>query len=636
MAQAVRLVTLAAVIVLAGSADASCQTVTVDAGMSNQTLEGWGTSLAWFANATGGWTDKANQKRLMEALFSRTTGLGLTYLRYNIGGGDDPRCGTPQHTACIEPAYHATPGYLASDRAGYDWTQDANQRRVAAAAQSYGADLFEAISYSPPYWMTISGTSKGGVNGAPNLAAEYYGSGPGTFADYLTTVTQHFATSFGITFHHVDPQNEPGQKWWVATDTKQEGCGFDLVGQERIIQDTAASLSARHAIAEVSAMDENEEGSGTAAPHTTAGEFYRYDAATHAAMTSLNAHGYSSPLGSVAVATLARHFGKRVTLSEWGTSDTTGRDLSNQILADIYSTRATAWAIWQPDYPALMSIDYAHQDFTLNQAYYVFENYTRFIRPGFQFLAVTDSQSLAAFCQRCHTLVMVAQNWTAASRDVNYRLKNFTHLSSRAAIYQTSSVEHFSTLGSVPVHGDSLSYALPPGSVTTFVLSGVSYDPPATSVTDQSSANGSSHFTYRGGWTDSGSQQQRISSSRGSEYTVTFTGQQTRVYAPMTPDSGIAAFSIDHGGETYVDCYAPHRTGSEMLFATETLGHGMHTLTVRVTGLRNPASTGTHLYADRVDVVAGDEVGQGISTPASPRKSRMVDAGNKPPVSAGP
>jgi len=25
-----------------------------------------------------------------------------------------------------------------------------------------GANLFEATSYSPPYWMTISGTAKGG------------------------------------------------------------------------------------------------------------------------------------------------------------------------------------------------------------------------------------------------------------------------------------------------------------------------------------------------------------------------------------------------------------------------------------------------------------------------------------------
>ncbi len=139
------------------SAPASSQTVKVDVSMSNQTLEGWGTSLAWFANSVGSWTNTTNQNNLMNALFSPTSGLGLNYLRYNIGGGDDPLCGTGSpHYACITPWYHATPGYEPSSGT-YSWTQDANQRWVATHAQSLGANLFEAVSYSPPYWMTNSG-----------------------------------------------------------------------------------------------------------------------------------------------------------------------------------------------------------------------------------------------------------------------------------------------------------------------------------------------------------------------------------------------------------------------------------------------------------------------------------------------
>src|ERR1035438_9677564 len=109
-------------------------------------------------------------------------------------------------------------------------------------------------------------------------------------------------------------------------------------------------------------------------------------------------------------------------------SDTTGEDLSNQILADIYLTRPTAWSIWQPDYPALMNIDYTNQAYTLNEAYYVFEQYTKFIRPGFQFIAIADPQSLAAFNQRNQTLVIVTQNWNKAARSVTYQLSSFTSL----------------------------------------------------------------------------------------------------------------------------------------------------------------------------------------------------------------
>src|SRR5258708_17615437 len=218
------------------SAPASSQTVKVDVSMSNQTLEGWGTSLSWFANSVGSWTNTTNQNNLMNAVFSPTSGLGLNYLRYNIGGGDDPLCGTGSpHYACITPWYHATPGYEPSS-GNYLRTQDANQLWVATHAQSLGTNLFEAVSYSPPYWMTNSGTSEGGVNGADNLASGYYGSGSGTFADYLTTVAQYFSSSFGITFHHLEPLNEPGQSWWTAGDTKQEGCGLGLTNQEVTIQ----------------------------------------------------------------------------------------------------------------------------------------------------------------------------------------------------------------------------------------------------------------------------------------------------------------------------------------------------------------------------------------------------------------
>lgn len=236
------------------------QTAKVDVSMSNQTLEGWGTSLAWFGNGVGSWTNTTNYNNLMNTLFSSNSGLGLSYLRYNIGGGDDPLCGTSGHYACITPSYHATPGYEPSS-GNYDWTQDANQRKVATSAQSLGANLFMAVSYSSLYWMTNSGTSEGGVSGAENLASGYYGTGAGTFADYLTTVAQHFSNTWGITFHHIEPVNEPGQSWWQTGDTKQEGCGFSLAHQETIIQNVLASISSKGLTAtQVAGMDEYQEG----------------------------------------------------------------------------------------------------------------------------------------------------------------------------------------------------------------------------------------------------------------------------------------------------------------------------------------------------------------------------------------
>ena len=604
---------------LLGTAGCFCQTINVDVSMSNQTFEGWGTSLAWFANSVGGWTNATNQNNLMHALFDPGTGLGLSYLRYNIGGGNDPQCGTGgSHYACITPSYHATPGYEPSNGV-YNWTQDANQRWVATTAQSMGADLFEAVSYSPPYWMTNSGTSEGGVSGADNLAAAYYGSGSGTFADYLTTVAQHFSSSFGITFHHIEPLNEPGQSWWTAGDTKQEGCAFNLSNQEQTIQNVQSSLASKGLPIQVAAMDEFQEGSLNSSSGTTAYELYDYDATTRGNLSAINTHGYSSTTGSVAIATSALHYGKRVTQSEWGSGDTTGKDLSNQILADIYMTRPVAWVIWQPDYPGLANIDYANQAYTLNEGYYVFEQYARFIRPGFQFIAISDAQSLAAFNQQTQTLVIVTQNWNASNRSVSYQLANFSSVGGSASAYRTSATENFTSLGNVSISNGSFSYTANANSVTTFVIHNTSYTPSATTVNDNTTGTGMNQFSYHGTWNYYNAQSgaynndNHWSSTTNDYYTFQFSGKQVRVYASMAPNGGIAAFSVDSGPETFFDTYAATRTDDVFLFATPTLPQGTHTLRVRVTGLKKSASTGFNIPADRIDVISGGSVvGQGI------------------------
>ncbi len=595
---------------------AQAQTVTVDAAMSNQTLEGWGTSLAWFANGTGGWTNNQKYQALMRDLFSPSQGLGLTYLRFNIGGGDDPKCGQPGHYVCIEYP-HADPGYE-PEPGVYDWNRDQNQRRVALSALGYGADLIEAISYSAPYWMTISGTSQGGVNGADNLAPQYYGSGPGTFADYLSTVSRHYA-QLGITFHHIDPMNEPGQSWWVAGDGKQEGCGFDPSHQETMIQDMAASLASKKQVTRVAAMDENWEGPYVNYGADTATEFFDYDPTTKSQIDALNTHGYSSSVGSVTLATLGQNFGKRTTVSEWGSADLTGQDLSNQLLVDIYETRAVAWSIWQPDWPGLTTIDYSGQNYQLNEAYYVYGNYTKFVRPGYQFLAISDPNSLAAFSQRRGKLVIVSQNWTTSNRTVDYSLANFSKLGLEATVHRTSATENLALVGTVAISGGKFSYTLPPNSVTTFEISGVSYAPPAQVVDASAQGTGLNEFDYSGdwhqnwnyGWTNS--PVEYSSNSTDSYYLFQFTGQQARVYGSLAPQNGILAFSVDGGGETYFDAYSAREEHGAFLFATPNLDYGPHTLKVRVTGLKHPYSRSFNISVSNIDVVAGGtSPGQGI------------------------
>ena len=93
-------------------------------------------------------------RRLMDLLFAAPDrgGLGLTVVRYNVGGGDDPAAARKLPFRAAVPGYEPAPGR-------WDWSADANQRWVLAAAMRRGADHVQAFSNGPPYWMTLSGTT---------------------------------------------------------------------------------------------------------------------------------------------------------------------------------------------------------------------------------------------------------------------------------------------------------------------------------------------------------------------------------------------------------------------------------------------------------------------------------------------
>ena len=80
---------LAAVPVAAAPASAADGiTITPNPAYAGEAFEGWGTSLVWFANATGGYPAEIREQ-LGQAVFGED-GLDLNIARYNIGGGNAP------------------------------------------------------------------------------------------------------------------------------------------------------------------------------------------------------------------------------------------------------------------------------------------------------------------------------------------------------------------------------------------------------------------------------------------------------------------------------------------------------------------------------------------------------------------
>ena len=73
--------------------------------------------------------------------------------------------------------------------------------------------------------------------------------------------------------------------------------------------------------------------------------------------------------------------------------------------------------------------------------------------------------------------------------------------------------------------------------------------------------------------------------------TFTFVGNKILWYTEMRNTHGIAAISIDGGAETLIDLYSSTEQHILVYTSPSTLAQGTHTVKIRATGKKNPAST---------------------------------------------
>jgi hypothetical protein len=92
------------------------------------------------------------------------------------------------------------------------------------------------------------------------------------------------------------------------------------------------------------------------------------------------------------------------------------------------------------------------------------------------------------------------------------------------------------------------------------------------------------------------------SNQTGDYVTLNFVGSTIFYYTPRAPHHGIVAISIDNGPEKNVDLYSPTRENEAMVFLAN-LTYGNHTLKIRVTGTKNPASSNRYVILDRISIM---------------------------------
>ncbi|MDF2538549.1 MAG: glycoside hydrolase family 2 [Herbinix sp.] len=130
---------------------------------------------------------------------------------------------------------------------------------------------------------------------------------------------------------------------------------------------------------------------------------------------------------------------------------------------------------------------------------------------------------------------------------------------------------------------------------------------PVISMNDTNTEPGVTNIQYQGDWGYSSNEMCYMSdnhwtSDKDKMCVLTFEGIQASYYGAPGKINGIAAISVDGGEEVMVDLYSPTLSPSTIMYTTPVLEAGIHTLTIRVTGDKHPASEYYYINIDRFDI----------------------------------
>jgi O-glycosyl hydrolase len=485
---------------------ADAYTVRPDPSYQGQPFEGWGTSLAWFAEATGNYPDEIRE-RLADLVFGEQ-GLNLNIARYNIGGGNAPDVPEYLRAGGAVPGWWQAPaGTTRDDVDWWDPDNPAHWNFGADPAQRWWVDeiknrvtRWETFSNSPPWFQTVSGYVSGGFDANQDqIRADKVDE----FATYLTRVTRELEKAHHIHVDTIEPVNEPNTPYWSTrlgpdgnpVGGRQEGAHAGPALQQQII--TALDKQTRTKIA---AMDETN-------PAVFATDWNAYSEAVRKKVDRLNVHTYGTNQRTT-VRDIAKGEQKPLWMSEvegsWGdgqsfTDMAPGLGMAQHMVDDLRELEPSAWVFWQPveDYNNMkpggesaaganwgsiqIPFDCTAAD-TLrtcpiytNTKFNTVRNFTHYVQPGDRLIKVGDTSSVAALSGGDRATV-VHVNDTDSARTVRLDLSAFGKVARTATVTPvvTSAAGALRKQKAVPVRAGSAIIDVPAKSVTTFLIRGVS------------------------------------------------------------------------------------------------------------------------------------------------------------------
>ncbi|WP_406169575.1 beta-1,6-galactanase [Streptomyces sp. NBC_00996] len=460
-------------------------TIAVNPATTYGKWEGWGTSLAWWANVFGARDDFADIFFTTKSTTYNGTslpGLGLNIARYNLGGCSwNSVNGESMVASANIPSFKQIEGYWQDwnnedpTSSAWKWTADATQRAMLLKATSRGATS-ELFANSPMWWMCLNHNPSGASGGGNNLQSWNYRQ----HASHLAAVALYAKNNWGVNFSTVEAFNEPSSSWWTATGT-QEGCHMDASVQSAVLPYLRSELDKRGLTGtKISASDETSYDLA----RTTWNSF---SSTTKGYVNQVNVHGYQGSGGrrDLLYTDAATTAGKGLWNSEYGDSDGTGLTLASNLLLDFRWLHPTAWVYWQVMDPSSGWATIAYDASTLTPGaiqtkYYVMAQFTRHIRPGMTIVDTGVDYAVAAYDATAKRLVIAAVNKSSSAQTLTFDLSRFTTVSGgtgglvpRWNTLTSGSGDRYTSHSDTQLSGKSVAVPFAAGAVQTLQVDGV-------------------------------------------------------------------------------------------------------------------------------------------------------------------
>ncbi len=454
---------------------------------SSLNWQGFGASGAWWPGPISGFSQSA-KNQLGKILFSRS-GLYLAQYRYNIGGGG---------VGVIVPWKAPSTFYVGPSK--YNWSADsAGIEFLKMASRYHVADLVGFVNSAPPAFTTNHLSCGGSLN--PLDVSSY--------ATYLAQVIRGIKEHFGVTVNYVSPMNEPDNNFGSC---KQEGMAVPVELRARVVIAVGKAL-AKYAPWCKEIADESSKVSTLLLPHlhrwadnpqvlkyldVVAHHLYDFPDKTVLSEMAASVSALHKPSWMTEICCYnGAHFGY-----QYDPTMVSGMWLARTIYSDITYGRDQAFDWWTAVSPNLGcdpkssprcwdQVNYlgrndglvyyniagaknGDQNFYLTKRFYVFGNYSRFIRPGAKVFSVqSDSPSVFAIAARSqNTWTVVVGNESASAKpltlEIDFPERRMTLIPIETVVTDATANWQKGTLPDVK--GERVVTSIPPNSVTTFVF----------------------------------------------------------------------------------------------------------------------------------------------------------------------